>query len=220
MIDVELNTEKERGTEMSLTIKNEYIKKIKSDAAKLDSKLAPKRTIQIMQSLSSEEIGNTILWGFFESLMEIAEERGIDLDLTYEKTQSFPAALAALYNVQKNSYTPEKNTEIIGKTIAAYLTLLCINEHNCIPAYSQINTSLYASQKDVPKTWGGGIKIEVGTESRVDFYQSGLNAVNQNLIDIENGVYVDMMPIMSLYRRATGVRLKEYGIGNIMISAK
>ena len=125
-----------------------------------------------------------------------------------------------LYSAQRERYSPRENAEIIGKTIAAYMTLLCINEHDCIPQYTKLNPAMYASEADIPEAWGGGIVIEVGPKQPVDFYQAGLDTVKQEKIAVDGGLAIDMTPIIIAYRRATGIKLSEYGLANIMIGGK
>lgn len=65
-----------------------------------------------------------------------------------------------------------------------------------------------------------GIIIEVGSRKPVDFYQAGLDAIKQEKIAVDGGLAIDMTPVIIAYRRATGIKLSEYGLANLIIGGK
>lgn len=209
---------------MDHKFKNEQINKILSDHENyniaVESADSMEKAAEIMRKLSTEELGNAILGGYYSSLVEVAGWNDVFPEPSYDQLDKLAPALAMLYSAQRESYSPRENAEIIGKTIAAYMALLCINETGCVPQYSRINPMMYASQADIPEAWGGAIIIEVGSRKPVDFYQAGLDAVKEERIAMDDGLAVDMTPVIIAYRRATGIKLSEYGLANLMIGGK
>ena len=55
----------------------------------------------------------------------------VDLDMTYETAKNIMPSVIALANLQsKNGYDNQRNAEITMKTLAVYLTIMAVNNHN------------------------------------------------------------------------------------------
>ena len=118
-------------------------------------------------------------------------------------------ALRSLYMLQKPSYTREKNASIIGKTIGAVMYGLAMNEHGY---------SLTVEKGKKGPLWADLFTIYIDGLQKVDFLVPALQTVNSSLIVMQEGLFIDMTPVIKAYQTATGIDLAEHGLANIMIS--
>ena len=215
---------------MELDIKSDYLLERLNKCAEIDKKESllkddENKWEKLCSEYSQEELGFDTLFGYIVSLFSAADRNNIALNLTYESLRHLPAALNALFRDQKQIYSDNMNKEIIGKTIGAYFNLLCANETGC-----SIEIEKVPDRKDrdiddamraflMERTWVG-CRILTGTLKRVDFRGAGLDCLNFAPFEVEDGAFVDMTPIIDLYKEATGVDLNDYDIANVIISGK
>ena len=131
------------------------------------------------------------------------------IDFTYDTIGRLTYPLTALYMLQRDHYTEEKNKELIGKTLAAVMYGLAMNEHNY---------KLKAEKGRKNPLWADGLNIYIVGRKRVDFLSPALQAVNSSLLFIQTGIMINMTPLIEAYKMATGIDLGQYGVGNIIIS--
>lgn len=74
--------------------------------------------------------------------------------------------LVALYQVQKKSYDQLKNTDIIAKTLAAVLSYLAINEHNCWFRTTSYLAQMKAGKAPKQPLWADVLSIAVGRKNK------------------------------------------------------
>lgn len=154
------------------------------------------------------------------TFLAVAEENGIVLDLTYGTMKNFSAGITALYREQqKLNCEPKRNAIVIGKTISVYLTLLCVNEEGSKLEYVNGNSTLLTQEKaaELHSRSYAGISVFTGSERIINFFNAGQRCVFGHDMEIEGGLFVAMTPAIRAYKRATGVDLAEYGLGDVMI---
>ena len=203
---------------MKLNIKNKKIE----DAINFENKfniskadILSANTEKIVKSMSMEQIGMNILWGYVSSLAEIAEDDyvNLELDLTYDTVKNL--ALAAAYEFVAGSnpasgYSQKQNIETAEKTIAAYLMFLSINDDNCELHITEQKT-FPEEGFTVTNKWSVVDIYVISDLRKFDF----LEAIHGDVTVSGNELIVNMENIMSVYKQATRKDLAEYGVDSI-----
>ncbi len=174
--------------------------------------------------LSEEKMAFSILLGYLSSLCEIVEEyedtfdSHPTLDLTYDTVKHLPLFLAQQYYayVASGSFTSDKAIEILNKTLAAYLMLLCVNEHACIPDINRRKDFDWIfADGDTDEThaysWAG-FTIKVGVNRKHDMLQE----LSRTVKVTANGVLrIRISRAVEIYKRMCGVDLREKGLDDL-----
>ena len=180
---------------------------------------------------SEERITFSILIGYVSSICEMVDEYNdrenatIVLDLTYGTISNLPEILGYQYfaYVRSGSYTSEKALEIVNKTLAAYMMLLCMNEHMCFPTVSKLNNydaimkslsgNLDLTHQD---SWMGNT-VKVGINKEYDL----LKELGQVVKVSASGVLrIRISRLVELYKQMCGVDLREKGLDDFEATAK
>ena len=169
---------------------------------------------RLIEGKSVQEQGESIIAGYWVSLLADAMMNRLRvkmwIDFTYDTIERLPYSLSSLFMIQKNNgYTRERNASVIGKTIAAVMYGLAMNEHG------------YAFSVEMGKIgplWGDLFSIRINGAQKVDFLDPALRAVGATPIVMQKGLFVDMTPVIQAYKSATGIDLAQYRLANIAIS--
>lgn len=206
---------------MELEFKNPMIKSTLDDFANMNSDMM-KFARNNNSNVSFEKMSFDIITGYLFSLLDYIEmaERMFDnkytLDLTYKTVKHLTPVLGLQYfdYVYKHNMDKEKAVGIAKKTLAAYLTVLCMNEHMCFPAISQLDNineimdTAKALKKNPDDSWMG-VTIKVGTKEEIDFIKEVGTAVK---VTSKGAFRIRVSHIAEVYKRICGVNLYEYGI--------
>lgn len=203
---------------MELSIKND----------KLVSYFQAEREIAVLRLEKTEdpkvrtwsiEHPETMLYGYLDSFLEICENGKVEFDLTYNTIKNLGTGLAMLYQVQKKSYDQPKNTDIIAKTLAAVLSYLAINEHSCWFRTTSYLAQVKAGKAPKQALWADVLSISVGRKNKyVDFLTTAKSSVTAGSIMSPNGLSLQIAPIVTEYKKLTGVDLVEHGVTNIFMN--
>lgn len=182
-------------------------------------------------NFTEERISFSILIGYLSSVCEMADEYNdqtdekVSLDLTYDTVANLPVILGYQYfaYVRSGSYTSEKALEIVNKTLAAYLMLLCMNEHMCFPTVSRLNNydaimKSIAGDNDLTHqdSWMG-YTVKVGVNKEYDLLQE----LGQVVKVSSSGVFrIRISRLTELYKQMCGVDLREKGLDDFEATAK
>ena len=164
----------------------------------------------VINALPPKELAMCYMEGYLSSLIEVAEypEVNLKLDLTYETVENLPNAIAYEFLVGMNSgYSLAENIEIAEKTIATYLTLLAMNEH-------QLTYTVRDEEFD-PKNPGKnftGISVIV---NKMFIQCNFLEAAHGCLKYKANEITVLVSNVCKAYKNLTGVDLKEFGLDDL-----
>jgi hypothetical protein len=149
----------------------------------------------------------------------------VSLDLTYDTVANLPVILGYQYYayVRSGSYTSEKALENVNKTLAAYLMLLCMNEHMCFPTVSRLNNydaimKSIAGDNDLTHqdSWMG-YTVKVGVNKEYDLLQE----LGQVVKVSSSGVFrIRISRLVELYKQMCGVDLREKGLDDFEATAK
>jgi hypothetical protein len=173
---------------------------------------------------SEEKMVLSIPIGYVDSLFEIVEEfegkleSNPTLDLTYDTVQHLPVFLAQQYfaYVGSRSFTQDKAIEILIKTFAAYLTLLCINEHGYIPDVQRRKDMEWIYNNIEPDethvySWSGHT-IKVGDKNKYDLLPEMSRVVK---VTANEMLRIRISRVVEIYKRMCGVNLCEKGMDDL-----
>ena len=161
----------------------------------------------------------SILYGYLDSFLEICEQHNIEIDLTYDTAKNINAGLIALFSHQKKHYEHGKNVDIVAKTLAAVLSYLAINEHNCWFHATSYLAQVKAGKIPKQPLWAGMFSIAVGRKNKyIDFLTCCKVAVIPGTILIPNGLTLQIESVAAEYEKLTGVDLSEYGVTNLFVN--
>ena len=194
---------------MEYKIKQRQIKKMfEIDELYVDDPKDVRKHQELMKRMTMEQRAYKFIMGYLHSITRALESKSdtMKLDLTYETVENMYTGLGALFQWQKHQKVQtEMNIQIIEKSIAAYLILLAINEHNA---------AISVTPKKQLGGWSGCDIVLEKSGKKVDF-----------LKDITGKVYfkggkliIYMKQLMATYKDFTGKDLAECGIDDIEIS--
>ena len=217
---------------MKLVIKNPLVQEILEAYEKAMSEndklieaagIAPGRTLtqeQYMKivskrqaKLSIDDTMKEILSGYMSTFFEAVSD-GPKLDVTYDTVKNLSSALSKLFAFQKAKMMPiPQNIRTIGMTLASYLALLAINEHNAkISAIRRKKTAdfLMADVIDMLVTIGG---------KSVSLLEPCSLSINQNSVLMLNnpGLTIEIDRAVAAYKELTNVDLSELGFCNLLM---
>lgn len=153
--------------------------------------------------------------GYLKAMEEAAQIAKVELDMTYETLGNVRPVIIALADLQnKNGYDDNRNAVVTMKTLAAYLTLMAVNNHKVKIASEVINKS--GSER--PDLWGDIYRITLNGKRDSDLLQYAIKGIRSNAIEIDNGFVFDSVPLSGAYKRATRVSLLDYGFNNMIVS--
>lgn len=173
---------------------------------------------------SEEKMAMCVPCGYVSSLFEIVEEFGgklegyPTLDLTYDTVQNLPMFLAQQYfaYVGSGSFTQDKAVEILIKTFAAYLMLLCVNEHGYTPDVQRRKDMEWIYNNIEPDethvySWSGHT-IKVGDKRKYDILPEMSRVVKVTA----NGILrIRISHVVEIYKRMCGIDLRELGMDDL-----
>lgn len=171
-----------------------------------------------LKKKNRQQQGESLISGFWYSFLNDAMMNHIDnndwFDFTYETLPKLSLAIAALFRMQKDSYSEEMNRDIIGKTMATVLYGLAMNEHNC-----NIRVTHMADKGKINTDydWSYDMSLKIGLKREIDFREAGLLSVRNVPVEVEGGMYISVDPLIKAYKSTIGVNLADYGFGDIMI---
>lgn len=207
---------------MELNFKNPTIKK-EYEFEKMTKGLSVKETSNLwnMLNISEDRIAFLMTIGYLASFDEIADEyaeqqnNGISIDLTYDTVKNIPKILGYQYFAYtiSGTCTKDKALEVIKKTLAAYLMLLCMNEHMCSYAVERLNDFENIIRKvdtdpDLAHSWSG-LTIKVGPRMQYDMLPEVENAVK---VTATGSFRMRFSHVVEIYKRMCGVDLREKGL--------
>ena len=209
---------------MILNFKNSKLKTEYQSAEKTTGMTIKERSdFWHKKNYSEEKMAFAIPIGYVSSLCEVIDdfkdmhEPNVTLDLTYDTVEHLPLMLAQQYfaYVQSGSYTSDKALEILYKTIAAYLMLLCINEHGYILEVQRrkdmdwIFNNIDSDETHV-FSWSG-YTIKVGDKKKYDLLPE-MDKVAK--ITADGALRIRISRAVEIYKRMCGVDLREKGMND------
>ncbi len=201
---------------------------IKSKSAKrLLEQLDGFDQIAFSERIEKENLGNMViaeglLLGYLESFFTIITGRGIVLDMTYETLDRLSNAIGELFIFQRMSdaYKNDhaKNVASVQKTLAAYLTVLAMNQHGYSMRVKDYLDDLRKGKHPQQPLWAEMFSIMTGAHGDVDMLPACTLAEDRSHgYDAEKGLYLNAAPIVEVYQYMTGVNLTKYGFRSFAV---
>jgi hypothetical protein len=165
---------------------------------------------------SEEDAIKLIFSGYLDAMENGAKLAKVDLDMTYETAQNLMPSVIMLAHLQKEQeYDNQKNAELVAKTLAAYLTMLAINNHKVKVA---VGAKANRLKENRPEYWSDKFYLRLNNKTESDLLPYIVAGINASPIEVDNGFTLEISPLLGAYRRITGVDLQEYGFVNLVIS--
>jgi len=201
---------------MDYTINERYFERvveIKTATDDLNEEKAAQYLISITNS--EDDIIRGIFAGYLHAMESGAQIANVLLDMTYETLPNIiPATTALAYLQKKQGYDNQENAELTMKTLAAYLTLMAVNNHR---AKIQVNKRASRRREEAPDLWSYIYYLRINNKRDSDFLPPAIEGINATPVEVANGFTVDVGPLIGAYKRITGVDLEDYGFSNLII---
>ena len=183
---------------------------------------APKDQIGYMgwyDELSTYDRDRIVLAGFFNGFEGICETINLNMDLSYETVGNMGDALIANYIYHKNvdKISLSDNLDLIAHCLAAYLSFLAMNEHNCELETKPYNTSDKSYHPNY--LWADFLTANVSGLRTMDFLPTCMKAIvkpNENA-SYDAPITIDLTSIIDRYKRLTNADLSELGMPTSVI---
>ena len=197
--------------EINLEIKNPVIKYFNDLYHEMETQIPDAIEVTEKESLLKNS-GFEALFTSFSLLNEvdywsIYYLNTIPLDLTYKTVNHLASAIGRLYRyyIYYRRMETEQALRSVKTSLAGYLMLLCMNEHNCIPSIYRLG-----SDESLLNTWAG-YTLKVGTKEELDLISVADNAVR---ITGKGNPELVTDDIVEAYKRMCDVDLNDYKIGD------
>lgn len=165
---------------------------------------------------SDDDFVKFILSGYLHAIEDGAKVAKVELDMTYDTLPDVMRAIIAMANLQYyHGYDNRENAELTMKTLAAYLTLMAVNNHG---AKIQVNRRGSKGGNKVPELWGYRYYLRINNKRESDFLPYAIEGLDSTPIEVDNGFAVDVNPLIGAYLRITNENLANHGFSNLVIT--
>ena len=170
----------------------------------------------VSSNIRSEEDGIRFVFsGYLHAMESGAKLAKVDLDMTYDTVSNLMPSVIMLAHLQKaQGYDNQKNAELVAKTLAAYLTMLAINNHK---VKVSVGAKANRLKENRPEYWSDKYYLRLNNKKESDLLPYIVAGINSSPIEVDNGFNLEISPLRGAYRRITGVDLLEYGFANLVI---
>ena len=202
---------------IKLKIKNEHVQEL----LELDTKArsySRKEEQEFMNSATPQQLGEYMLIAYATDMILNSAKVYSPLDLSYETLENLPKVMISCFQGYiANGNSKTDSAYALAKSLAAYLTVLGMNEHECTLKVNQMGTAIIPPPKNEQPLWGQLFRIKVGVRREVDFLPpvyEGMKFLHGDKGDLLMFV-VD--PIFLAYKSAFRVDLVEQGLKNMAL---
>ena len=194
---------------MKVNIKNQNLYEMLTFCQELHEKAKDPESMQKeLEKLSIEERGVYIIESFLMDLLTAADENDVWLDLTYQSLKNLGPALSCLYVSRVRHSTPEENQAGLEKSLAAYLTFLCVNENG-----GSIGTRFARDPWDPDdQHWAGVFSVYPGDDDTCDFLPAAREA-----LEVSEGLLIRSEPLVIQYLKAADMDLTDFGLDDYRV---
>ena len=205
---------------MEYTVNERFFEKvleIKNDTDAIGQDIDALRSYLASHVNTDDDSIKFIFSGYLDALEEGAERASADLDMTYETIGNLMPAVIALANIQHKSenYKDDRhNAEITMKTLAAYLTLMAVNNHGAKISVNRKGNS----REERPDLWSDRYYLRINNKRESDLLPYAIEGIDAAPVEVENGFSVDINPLIGAYLRITGDNLADKGFANLIIT--
>ena len=206
---------------MEYKVKERYFEKVLE--IKAETNIGSKNFEELRHYVSShintdDDSVKFIFSGYLGALEEGAELAAVNLDMTYDTVDNLMPAVIALANIQhrSNNYKDNRhNADVTMKTLAAYLTLMAVNNHG---AKISVNRRGNARGEERPDLWSDIYYLRINSKRDSDLLPYAIEGIDSTPFDVDDGFAVDIDPLVGAYLRITGIDLSEHGFAHLIVS--
>ena len=195
----------------------EKVLKIKNDTNVIGQNIDEMRQYMSSHINTDEDSLMFIFSGYLQAMEEGAELANVKLDMTYDTIEGVMPAVIAIANIQSKSenYRDNRhNAEITMKTLAAYLTLMAVNNHGAKIKVDKKGNS----RESRPELWSDRYYLRINNKRDSDLLPYAIEGLDSAPLEVDNGFAVDINPLIGAYLRITNVNLANHGFSNLVIA--
>ncbi len=205
---------------MNFQIKSKSAKRLLDQLETFDQEAFSERIER--ENLGNMPIAEGLLLGYLDSFFTIIAGRGILLDFTYDTIDRLPNAVAELFIFQRMSDAyknePAKNIASVQKTLAAYLTVLAMNQHGYSLRVKDYLADLRKGKRPQQPLWAEMFTIMTGPHGDVDMLPACVLAQDRSgVYASRQGMRLNAAPIVEVYQYMTNINLTKHGFTNIEV---
>ncbi len=204
---------------IALDIKNAYTQDFIEMIFK-NNELGMVEAAEMAAEKGIHEYGRGVVGAFASDLLFRSAKSGHPLDLSYDTINEITVNALDTYrhNITENKMSETHARKLFCRMIAAYLMVLCANEHNCKLNIRQLNEE--PSWNEEEKYWASCLEIKIGNKSKVDFLGAAVEGLRCNAVKnmLTKQIWYSVSPIIEAYKKATGVNLAEMGFCDVVIA--
>ncbi len=203
---------------MDYTVNEHFFERVLEIKADTDAFAGDKDAVvrYVSSNIRSEEDGIRFVFsGYLDAMESGAKLAKVDLDMTYETAQNLMPSIIMLAHLQKaQEYDNQKNAELVAKTLAAYLTMLAVNNHKVKVG---VRAKANRWQESRPEYWSDKYFLRLNYKKESDLLPYAVAGINSSPIEIDNGFTLEISPLLEAYQRLTSVDLQKYGLANLIV---
>lgn len=184
--------------------------------------MGPEEMVKYQREHSDDLVATVkaIIGSYTGEMILAASAVGVTLDLSYDTIKNIPASLSLLYKKQHlEGFIDSRNKIITCRTLAAYMTLLIINNFDNV----SIDANVYANKKNEirPEMWADRIVMKIDKKKNSDllpYVWEGANMPDLDEEKIKNGFIIKIQPLVDEYKGLTGDDLTEEGLTDMKLT--
>ncbi len=202
---------------VELKIKNEHVQEMLELNARSRS-FSKKEEQEYLASTTTQQHGEYLLIAYALDMMLNSVKVDSALDLTYDTLGNLPMAMSSCFR----GYVEEGNSQTdsayaSAKSLAAYLTLLGMNEHGCNLKVVQMGTATMPPPESEQPLWGQLLRVKVGIRREVDLLPPVYEGMKFLHGDKGSLLMFVVDPVFLAYKSAFRINLIEHGLKNMAL---
>ena len=180
--------------------------------------MGPEEMVKYQREHSDDLVATVkaIIGSYAGEMILAASAVGVTLDLSYDTIKNIPASLSVLYKKQHlEGFIDSRNKIITCRTLAAYMTLLIINNFDDVG----IDANVYANRKNEirPEMWADRIVLKIDKKKNSDLLPYVWEGANMSKEELDNGFEIKIGPLVDEYKDLTGDDLTEEGLTDMTL---
>lgn len=184
--------------------------------------MSPEEMVRYQREHSDDVVATVkaIIGSYAGELILAASVAEVPLDLSYDTIKNIPASLSMLYKLQqKQGFIDSRNKIVICRTLAAYISLLIINNFDGC----SIDANVHANKRNTtrPEMWAERIVMKLDKKKNSDllpYVWEGANMADKDEEKIENGFVLKIKPLVDEYKDLTGDDLTDEGLTDMTLT--
>ncbi len=194
---------------MNIVIKNNHIQELLNMYNRMAS-LSNKEEQEYMSKCNNTQLGEYLIMGYVADMLRNSAEINRELDLSYDTVENITPTLNPRFREICEMKNPRQSNALsLAKSLASYLFLLAMNEHNCTLKVNQMATAIIPASQNEGPLWGGVLRIKTGIRRELDYLPAVIEGVQMLPVPSKPLLMFTMNPVIRAYRSSTGIDLTD-----------